>query len=328
MRENSNTTAWNRISGIHAVRLANTDELNEEQWLEIRRTGIGGSDIAAIAGINPWKSPFSVYWDKIEGAVQEVNEKMRWGQVLEDAIAREYALREDLNINRVRAVLQHPENPIAIGNIDRLVIVPNGENRILEIKNVGEFQRKKWEFGQIPEIYVLQVQWYLYVTGLRHATIAALIGGQELVSHEIERNDSIIDSCVHIAREFWTMVENRTPPDPDGSDSSREILSVMYPEATPRKEIVLPETAEELILEVQSCKDTIGHIEDQKSTAENKLRAMMGDAEIGRTRDWLVKWTNTSSERIDSKRLRKEQPAIASEYLKTVNSRRFTIESV
>jgi predicted phage-related endonuclease len=203
--------------------------------------------------------------------------------------------------------------------------VPGGENRILEIKNVGEYQRSKWQDGNVPEMYLLQVQWYLYVTGLRHATIAALVGGQELVTHEIERNDSIIDSCVRIAADFWQLVENRTPPDPDGSDASREILKVMYPEAKPLKEVVLPPAALELVHEVNSCKETIDAIDERKCSAENKLRAMMGDAEIGRVAGWVVKWPTVVSERIETKRLKKERPDVADDFIKESVSRRFTI---
>jgi putative phage-type endonuclease len=77
--------------------------MTRDEWLAARRTGIGGSDIAAILGLSPWRTPLDVYRDKVDGAEQPETEAMRWGRLLEDVIAREYAVRAGVRIQRAIA---------------------------------------------------------------------------------------------------------------------------------------------------------------------------------------------------------------------------------
>ena len=65
---------------------------NEQRalWLEGRRTGIGGSDVAAVLGLNPWKTPLDVWNDKLGLSEDKgMTEPAYWGTVLEDTVAKE-----------------------------------------------------------------------------------------------------------------------------------------------------------------------------------------------------------------------------------------------
>ncbi|MFR4400922.1 MAG: YqaJ viral recombinase family protein, partial [Peptococcus niger] len=60
-----------------------TLDMSQEEWLEQRKKGIGGSDAGAICGLNPWKSAVEVYLDKLgELPPVEDNERMRMGVTL------------------------------------------------------------------------------------------------------------------------------------------------------------------------------------------------------------------------------------------------------
>ena len=68
-----------------------TKGMTREEWLTLRKTGIGGSDAGAICGLNPYSSPMKVYQDKTQGETEEAdNESMRQGRDLEDYVARRF----------------------------------------------------------------------------------------------------------------------------------------------------------------------------------------------------------------------------------------------
>src|SRR5690554_1892820 len=129
-----------------AVRLVSTADMDRRDWLQVRTRGIGGSDIAAIAGVSPWATPLSVYLDKIGGAPEkEGTEAMGWGTILEDVVAREYARRHpEYTIRRVNAVLQHPEVRYFIGNIDREIRRAGHPPMLLEIKTTSAWNAGSW----------------------------------------------------------------------------------------------------------------------------------------------------------------------------------------
>jgi len=204
--------------------------MTREEWLAARRTGIGGSDIAPILGLSPWRTPLDVYKDKVEGADQPETEAMRWGIILEDAIAREYAQRAGVRVQRINDLLRAPGRDWAIASLDR-VIVPagtrarlhSGELRgaegVLECKLVNAFSADQWGHGDDPDAvplhYAAQCMWYLGVTGLPWCDVAALIGGQRLVVRRIERDEETIAAMFARAETFWRdHVLARVPPPP------------------------------------------------------------------------------------------------------------------
>ena len=145
--------------------LVNTKDMERQEWLEWRRKGIGGSDAAAILGLNPYCSPFDVYLDKI-GAKEEQpdNEAMRQGRDFEDYVAMRFTEATGKKVRRRNAVLQHPEYPFILGNIDRLVV---GEHAGLECKTTSVLNKAKFNQGEFPDTYYVQCMHYMPVTGLR-----------------------------------------------------------------------------------------------------------------------------------------------------------------
>jgi len=311
---------------MQAEVLTMTNDLNHDEWLDIRKKGIGGSDAAAIAGLNKWKSPVAVYMEKI-GEIQGDridSEAAYFGNVLEDVVAQEFSRRTGLKVRRRNAMLQHPEHPWMIANIDRLIV---GEKTGLECKTTSAFLADQWDGEEVPIQYILQCQHYMAVTGFKAWWIAVLIGGNKFVYKKIERDDELISNLIDIEKDFWeNHVVPQIPPDFDGSEASSELLKAMYPEAEPESEIELPDEAYTLIYALDEIKTEMDELSTRKKEYENKLKSMLGNFETGIARDRIVTWKPYSRKTVDSKRLKKERPEIYEQYLKESHSRRFNIK--
>jgi len=184
-----------------------------------RSLGIGGSDVAGILGRSPWTTPLQVYLEKI-GAADPIDEteRMRWGNLLEEPVAQEYAHRTGHKVRRVNQTLHHEVHPCLMAHIDRRVVRGTDKlRRILEVKTSDKWARSEWgEDGSdmIPESYLLQVMHYLGVTGADICDIAALIGGNELRIFHVCRDEPLIAFLVAECSKFWREhVELENPPD-------------------------------------------------------------------------------------------------------------------
>lgn len=310
---------------MQALRVVSTTDLERDDWLQVRRQGLGGSDIAAIAGLNPWKSPMAVYLDKInELPEQPDNERMYWGRVLEDVVAREFQSRTSHRVQRVNAVLQHPKYHMLLANIDRKVFDGKG-NGVLEIKTTGAWNAKEWE-EKVPDWVMVQLQHYLGVTGLRHGYVAALIGGNQYIQYEIPRDDEVIGYLQKIALDFWKLVENKTPPEIDGSQASADVLDMLYPQSAKGQEVMLPSSALELIAEYEQAKADEKAAKERKDAAANKIKLLMGEGETGKVGNRVATWKSYNRTDLDSKKLKTDMPDIWERYATSSSQRRFLIK--
>ena len=308
---------------MQAIRLVNTSAMSRNDWLEHRRHGIGGSDAAVIMGVSPWTSLMDLWLEKTGQYVEGIDsESMYWGRVLEDVIAKEFAIRNKLKIRRVNAILQHPDYPYMIANVDRVIV---GRKEGLEIKTGHEFSSQHWENG-VPAYYYAQVQHYMAVTGFKLWHIAVLIGGNKYEQFVVHRSEDYINELIAAEAEFWKLVEERTPPPIDGTKASTELVKKLYPEAEKGKEIDLPFEAFELIQQYERACEEEKRIQLIKDEAVNKLKDMLGTAERGSIHGRTVIWQNVVSKRLDTKALQKEYPDIYERFAQESIYRRFSIK--
>lgn len=318
--------------------LVNTKDLSREEWLQYRRKGIGGSDAAAVAGLNPNSSPTAVYYDKtgdIEPAeLYEVNkhggfkdgkEAVYWGNIHEDTVAREFMQRTGKRVQRRNAMLYHPDHPFMLADLDRVVI---GENAGLECKTAGEFLKDDWIDGEeVPEQYFMQCQHYMAVTGADKWYIAVLIGGNKFHWDVIERDEEIISHLIKIEAEFWQGVLNQQPPELDGLDVTKDVLDEMYPAESVEDEAVdLPSDVEKLIAELDSVKENEKAIKERKKEIENNIKAELGSNKKGFVADYQVSWSAVNGTKFDKKSLQVEHPEIYKQYVVSNPYRRFSIK--
>lgn len=263
--------------------------MSREEWLEARRRGIGGSDVSAILGLNPYRSSLSIYMDKtgvIPVDAESMSEQAYWGTVLEEPIARRFAEKHpELTVRRNNHILINSDYPFALANIDR-EIRDGDETYGLEIKTVGLRSAKFWEDEDVPLAYVLQVSHYMMVTGWKKFYIAALVGGQKYIERTILRDENIIATLAKREQEFWTMVQTLTPPEADGSVNYAEMLKALYPEAVRGKTINLPSdmsgtldgylSLDEL---VKDAKENLDEVTRKRDMFKQELIKVIGDAE-------------------------------------------------
>lgn len=272
--------------------LALTKGIERDAWLELRRKGIGGSDVSAIAGLNKYKSAIQVYLEKIGEwpAEDSAGEAAYWGNRMEDVIAHEFQQRTGIKVKRRNAILQHPKYPYMIANLDRVIV---GENAGLECKTASEYLKDDWQGEDIPNAYMLQIQHYMEVCQFDYMYIAVLIGGNKFVHKKIERDQEIIDYITKIETDFWHKVETRAMPIPDGSPATTEVMNTLYPTSN-RSICNLPDEAALYIDQYEAYRAEEKAAAERAEEAKNRLKHMLGDKEIGFVNEWKVCWKNTA----------------------------------
>lgn len=304
-------------------RLVNTAELSKVEWLKYRKQGLTGTDAGAITGMNPYVSAFQIYQDKISDQIEERdNESMRQGRDLEEYVARRFMEETGKKVRHANAIFQSEENPFMLADFDRLVI---GEKAGLECKTVNAYSADKWKDGEIPLHYQMQVQHYLAVSGFDRWYIAALIFGKEFIVHEIVRDEDIIRNLIVIEKRFWEQnVLARVAPEPDGSDGYSDMLGKMY-SANKDKAIQLLGMQEELKRR-DEIEELLEKLNKEKSIIEQSIKVQMKDAVYAESGNYYISWMPSTQQRVDTKRLKEEQPEVYSQYLKDISSRRFQIK--
>ncbi|MFL1998532.1 YqaJ viral recombinase family protein [Lysinibacillus irui] len=301
-----------------------TLEMDRIEWLQLRKSGIGGSDASAILGFNRYKSAFQLYIEKTSEFVEESDsEAAYWGNVLEDVVAREFAKRTSKKIRRLNKMLRHPKHYFMTANLDRDVV---GEKAFLECKTASEYLKDSWNGEDVPAAYLCQLQHYLAVTGYEKAYIAVLIGGNKFVWKEVARDDEFIELMIQHEKAFWeNHVLANVPPAIDGSSSASELLAKMYPQDD-GSTIMLDEQSNTLIEAIESLKSEEKQLEMQRKEYENQLKMMLGESAEGHSDRFKVTYKTIASSRLDSKRLKEEQPVIYEKYIKESLSRRLSIK--
>lgn len=304
--------------------LVRTTDMDHSEWLKWRKKGIGGSDAAAIAGLNPWKSPIAVYLDKIgETEPIEDNERMRIGRDLEDYVAKRFVEATGMKVRRINAILQHSEYPFILANVDRLIV---GKKEGLECKVTNSYAKKEWE-DEIPIYYEIQCHHYMAVTGYKAWWIACLIGNERFVYKRIERDEEVIKNLIKIERDFWeNYVIPRQMPAPDGSDAATEIIKKMYPNSNPEQVIELPKSYESKLQRLDEIKELIHKLDREKKQLEQEIQVKMGENEIAIIGDRRVTWKTIHSNRFDSKRFKQDHPDLYKKYTNETSYRKFQIK--
>lgn len=270
-------------------------DLTEEEWKKQRDLGIGGSDAAAAVGLNPHKSRISLYLDKIgEGKQFDGNIHTRFGKRMEPIIREwfkeDYELKENIEIDvcEYPYAMQSIENPFMLANIDGTIIHPEYGKGIIEIKTASEMNKKQWQDEEIPDTYYCQIQHYMSVTGLNYCMIIALIG-KELIWKYVPRNDEFIKSLIEREREFWDCVINKTIPEPDGADSSKEALLLLYP-AENKDEVLDLSFMKNKRERFKEISTQIKELNKEQEQIKQEIMLEMGTAEIAMIEDKKVTW--------------------------------------
>lgn len=249
--------------------------MERQAFLERRKSGIGGSDVAAVLGVSKWKTPYQLWLDKTSDTVTEKeSELLHFGQVLEQVIADEYARRNNVKVLRRNQMYRHTEHPELIANIDRYIV----GGKILECKTCNAFASAKFGEGgdEVPDEYLLQVQHYMHVTGYHSADLAVLIGGNEYrqfsLTYDADLAHYAADKCVA----FWhDYVVPQVPPPATANDDL-----VRYYNSKAGATITATEEIAELVDEYKRIKAVEKDAKADLDAIATKIKLFAGENEI------------------------------------------------
>lgn len=251
-----------------------------------RSTYIGSSDAAAILGVSPWKSPFTLYQEKIGEYFEEISpekqksfnrgkkfEPLILEMLLEELISRGHDVEEITRNERLR----DPEFPFLASESD-MVLRIDGKVISAEAKSVNGFTSKLWgepETDDFPIYYQCQTMHDLMVKGRNKCVVAALIGTDDLRIHWIERDEEIIQAIRTKEVDFWDRIQRREPPEPT---SPADIKRLYQFDAGN----VLEADAELLTLcaELSNLKSDVKGMEATMETLSTRIKARMGEAAL------------------------------------------------
>ena len=314
------TEPMREIGQITKVKTANHDE-----WKELRSHYIGGSDAAAVVGLNAFSSPYAL-WAEKTGKIPgfEGNLATEVGTYLEEFVAQKFAAETGKKVRKCNQSFLNSLYPFAIANIDREIV---GEDAGLEIKTTDSMNLKKFKNGEYPANYYVQCVHYMAITGKSRWYLAVLIGNKEFKWFTIERDEAEIAALMTAEADFWELVKTDTPPAVDGTEATTEAIKTIYAGSD---DSVCDLTAFSANLrQYMSLKNQIGELEALLDEAANKIKEYMGESGGGECEGFRVSWKSQSRSTFDHKRFASENPDIdISGYFKQSVARPFKVTEI
>lgn len=307
-----------------------------------RTLGLGGSDIGALFGVSPYKTPLQLWREKMTPDAKFNHDALhlRFGQHLEPFIADEYERVTGLQTLEHSQAIYHPEHDFMYAHIDRLVVSPGqpawcegaiNTDLLLECKTAHVFAKDEWgEVGtdQVPAHYLLQCIWYLAITKCQRIDVALLLGNQDFRIYHIKRDLDLEETVLQKAYHFWhEHVLKRIPP----SAMNEEDIRSMYPQDTPGVSLEADESLMEILNRYKALQTKAQVLDDESDALKQEIMARMADAQqITHAGQTLVTWKcSKPSKKVDLKSLSAKFPELVEQFSSlTQASRRFIVKEL
>lgn len=218
------------LENITDARLIGVAESGSREWLALRESGIGGSEVGTICGLNRWESPFTLWAKKTGKIPREIadNEAMEWGRRLESTILDKFQDEHpELTLIRDVGTWHHKDRPWQIANPDALFEDQDGNLGVVEVKTAQ--YEDDWSDGPPPS-YQAQVQWYMHTFGLQRAYVIVLFHGNRYREHKLPANEFEQEVNLQIVETFRDLVLHEVAPDFDGALSTYQTVRALHPE--------------------------------------------------------------------------------------------------
>lgn len=309
--------------------IADTRELTRPQWLELRRTGLGGSDAGNIMFPDAHGSPLLTWADK-RGLIkeQEDNDDLWFGRFMEPQLRGLFAERLMEETGKLVKVEVFPymvrsvECPWMLANLDGIVTLPDGSRGGLEIKTADRMMAKDWRDDEVPAKYYAQQSHYMRVMGFTWFYTFCLLGKKPVIRF-VPRNEEWINmELVPGEQALWQMVQSGDMPAPSGFDADDEALSALYAGGG---DTIILDDIEEILSRHVALKGEIKEREEERALIGQQIKVAMGNAKKGTAPGYHANWSRFPVKRIDVDRLRKEMPATAQAFTREDPSERFVV---
>jgi len=275
------TTA--RLPGQPLARLA---DLSRADWLELRRGGFGSADAPAACGLDRYRSQFALWAEKVADEwPDEDNERMLWGRKLEAVVAGHWHETAGVSLEMLLPTVMyvHPVLDWMRASPDRELVDQDWNTQaVLEVKVTG--RADDWAEGP-PDKVVIQVAHQLEVLGVPEAYVAVLISGREFRAYHLDADPELAGYMLDIEAELWQRVLDRNPPPADGSPSTTAAIRDLHRLVSVGTERVLDSEAEALVAELRQTKALRAELERDETELENRLKVLLGDADIALSAD-------------------------------------------
>lgn len=274
--------------------------LTQEQK-EIRRTGVGASEIAMVAEIHPYRGPLDVWITKPTASRpplldelaedEDENPRMEVGTALEDGLRALYTKRTGISLIAPKVTLRHPQHPTVLASPDGIALKDDGAvgNGGLELKVVGARMLHHWEDG-VPDYVLAQAAQNMAVLDKEWWDVGALLGGTDFRVWRVQRDLQFEASLIESALMFWEAhVLADSAPEPRDPEEAKRLLRERYPGSTATKARVVGDGADgeiaELVRWYRAACAQIGTLEHAKAQLEIALCALVG-ADYGIEGSW------------------------------------------
>lgn len=333
--------------------LVSTENLTEQEWLAYRRQGIGGSDVAAILGISPFRTARDLYDDKLNIA-SAVDDTGNWvalemGHLLEPLVAQIFTKKTGLEVFQIKKMFRHPQYPFMLADVDYFVRLPNGKIAILEIKTTNYNAKDHWwKDGKecVPVYYETQGRHYMAVMDMDEIFYCCLYGNNEdeVIIRHLCRDREYEQEMIYLEREFWhDYILTRIPP-PYTEDGSLILESLRRRLGAADKTV----PAIQLDNDLSATMLRYLRLQEQKQQEETRVKTL--DAEMQRLKGQMVAKLNgscmamgeyggtqyticynpvsrTGITKDNLQKLKLLHPDIYDEYVTVSESRRFSIKA-
>lgn len=290
---------------------------DDAEWLERRKEGIGGSDVAAIMGLSPWKTPAQVWMEKT-GRIEaeDISEKpyVKFGTIMEPIIGEWYAkANPDTKVRRVNAICKSVERPFIQASLD--YEIRYGERwGILEIKTARN--DKDWQEG-VPPYYLTQVYHYMLVTGREFAEVAVFFRDScEFRQYRVEKDIEDMEAVRAAESDFWeNYVQKDVMPALRGTEGETKALTDMF--ASPADEFeAVDDDVKADIIRYRLASESEKAAKEAKQQAAARLMARIGKAKGIEVAGYRVTWVRAKRAVFDQKRFQEDYPRLWGRYMK------------
>ena len=303
--------------------------IGSPEWLAFRKTGIGASEVGAVLGVCPWKSPVDVWLEKM-GRVHpfDGNKSTKRGQELEDIVCRHYAEDTGLKVRRFNYTLRRG---VLIGDLDRLVH-PEGKlpavadrivtDRAMDAKTAKD--RSLWADG-LPMYYEAQGLSYMALcptVELFDFAVQFMLDWDFQI-YPMKRDDESIAQILDRLEEWWQRhVVEETAPDPLSEDDCKKLWGRHRPATV----CFATENVSQALVDIAAAKADQKNAKAAEEQARLVVMQLMQDSEVLKSADGtkvLATWKSAKdSEKVDWEAVARELPSSPELFEATV--RKFT----
>lgn len=303
---------------------------DRNEWLKVRESGIGSSEVATIVGLNPWETPYQLWRRKMGiDPAKEENFAMKAGHYLEDAVSQFWSDETGHQVIKASAgdwIIRDNDRPYLQVSPDRTYWL--GESRSHDAKGILECKttQMKIDADDLPKHWFCQVQYQLGVAGYQQGSLAWLCSGREFGYKNIAMLPDFFGWLVEEVDRFW--VDNILgKKEPEAKTVSDVLLK--FNQHTGGKTIEVSDEIYEAYKNLKGVREEIKALEAREEELEGLIKLRFEDAEAltygGQT---IATWkASKASPKFDAKAFQAAHPDLAQEFTHvTQGARRFLLK--